>query len=89
MLHGREAAEARRQTARETFAGGAGEDLPTLAVGDGMTVVAGADRARLSPSNKEAQAQDRRRRGAARRYGERSAGGDRGQLSLGKKSTVC
>src|SRR6478735_1772091 len=39
MLHGREAALAAKDTARETFAeGGAGEDLPTLQLSDGMTI---------------------------------------------------
>src|SRR3954447_795691 len=39
MLHGREAAEAAARTAAETFgSGGAGEDLPTLSVGEGMNI---------------------------------------------------
>src|SRR5690349_9915000 len=37
LLHGREASTAAEQTARDTFeAGGTGEDLPTLSLGDGM-----------------------------------------------------
>src|SRR5215213_4134006 len=35
MLHGREAAQAAADTARETFEGGAGEDLPTVTVPSG------------------------------------------------------
>ncbi len=39
MLHGREAAEAAARTAADTFgAGGLGEDLPTLSIGDGMNI---------------------------------------------------
>src|SRR5438309_1215942 len=38
MLHGREAALTAQQTASETFGGGAGEDLPTLSVGEGMNI---------------------------------------------------
>jgi tyrosyl-tRNA synthetase len=38
MLHGRDAALTAEQTASETFGGGAGEDLPTLSLGDGMSI---------------------------------------------------
>src|SRR4051795_9411818 len=39
MLHGRMAAEAAAETAQTTFAeGGAGEDLPTLSVGQGINI---------------------------------------------------
>ena len=38
LLHGRDAATNAKETAKSTFAGGSGGDLPTLAVGDGMTV---------------------------------------------------
>ena len=46
MLHGREAARCRGSTPRTTTfdGGGAGEDLPTLSLGDGMTIRACADR---------------------------------------------
>ena len=55
-LHGREAAEAAAATARETFEqGGAGGDLPTLSVGDGMTVVQALTQLGFTPSNKEAR----------------------------------
>ncbi|MEO7277575.1 MAG: tyrosine--tRNA ligase, partial [Sphingomicrobium sp.] len=40
LLHGREAAAAAQRTASETFTGGgAGEDLPTLSAGDGISVL--------------------------------------------------
>jgi len=40
MLHGREAALAAEATARETFAGGgAGESLPTLNIGEGVSIL--------------------------------------------------
>ena len=56
MLHGREAAEAATQTARTTFAeGGAGEDLPTLSVGDGMNIAHALTALGFTPSNKEAK----------------------------------
>ena len=56
MLHGREAAEAAARTAAETFsAGGAGEDLPTLSLGDGMTVTHALTALGFTPSNKEAR----------------------------------
>ena len=38
LLHGRDAALNAKATAKSTFAGGAGDDLPTLSVADGMTV---------------------------------------------------
>jgi tyrosyl-tRNA synthetase len=56
MLHGREAAEAAEETARTTFAeGGAGEDLPTLSVGDGMNIAHALTALGFTPSNKEAK----------------------------------
>ncbi len=56
LLHGREAALAAEQTARETFAkGGAGEDLPTLSVGEGMSVAHALTALGFTPSNKEAK----------------------------------
>jgi tyrosyl-tRNA synthetase len=56
MLHGREAALAAEQTARETFAGGGiGEDLPTLSVGDGMNVAHALTALGFTSSNKEAK----------------------------------
>ncbi|HKX92785.1 MAG TPA: tyrosine--tRNA ligase [Sphingomicrobium sp.] len=56
MLHGRAAAEAAAETARTTFAeGGAGEDLPTLSVGDGMNIAHALTALGFTPSNKEAK----------------------------------
>ncbi|HEX8841619.1 MAG TPA: tyrosine--tRNA ligase [Sphingomicrobium sp.] len=56
MLHGMDAATAAEHTARETFEkGGAGEDLPTLSVGDGMNIAHALTALRFTPSNKEAK----------------------------------
>jgi tyrosyl-tRNA synthetase len=56
MLHGREAADAAAATARETFAGGgAGEDLPTLSVGEGMNIAHALTALGFTASNKEAK----------------------------------
>ena len=56
MLHGRAAAEAAARTAAETFgAGGAGEELPTLSVGDGMNIAHALTALGFTPSNKEAK----------------------------------
>ncbi|HEX8842626.1 MAG TPA: tyrosine--tRNA ligase, partial [Sphingomicrobium sp.] len=47
---------AAEHTARETFEkGGAGEDLPTLSVGDGMNIAHALTALRFTPSNKEAK----------------------------------
>ena len=56
MLHGREAAQAAARTARETFeAGGAGGDLPTLSVGEGVNIAHALTQLGFTPSNKEAK----------------------------------
>jgi tyrosyl-tRNA synthetase len=56
MLHGREAAVAAQQTAEETFAGGgAGESLPTLQLGDGMTIAQALTAIGFTASNGEAK----------------------------------
>ena len=56
MLHGREAAEAAARTARETFeARGAGDDLPTLSVGEGVNIAHALTQLGFTPSNKEAK----------------------------------
>jgi tyrosyl-tRNA synthetase len=56
MLHGREAAEAAARTAAETFgAGGLGEDLPTLSLGEGMNIAHALTALGFTPSNKEAK----------------------------------
>jgi tyrosyl-tRNA synthetase len=56
MLHGRAAAEAAADTAKTTFTeGGLGEDLPTLSLGQGMTVTHALTALGFTPSNKEAK----------------------------------
>ena len=56
LLHGREAAEAARKTASETFAGGgAGEDLPTLNSGTSIGVLAALTGLGFCASNGEAK----------------------------------
>ena len=56
LLHGREAAEAASRTAADTFgAGGTGEDLPTLSLGDGMNITHALTALGFTPSNKEAK----------------------------------
>jgi tyrosyl-tRNA synthetase len=56
MLHGRAAAETAAETALTTFAeGGAGEDLPTLSVGDGINITHALTALGFTPSNKEAK----------------------------------
>jgi len=55
MLHGREAALAAKDTARETFEGGSGEDLPTLSIGEGMNIAHALTALGFTPSNKEAK----------------------------------
>jgi tyrosyl-tRNA synthetase len=56
LLHGREAATAAKETAKATFEqGGTGEDLPTLSIGDGMTVVQALTGLGFAGSNKEAR----------------------------------
>jgi tyrosyl-tRNA synthetase len=56
MLHGREAAEASAATARETFeSGGAGADLPTLATGGTISLLAALTGLGFCASNGEAK----------------------------------
>jgi tyrosyl-tRNA synthetase len=56
MLHGRDAALAAQETARETFEGsGIGEDLPMLSLGDGMNIAHALTAIGFTPSNKEAK----------------------------------
>lgn len=56
MLHGRDAALAAERTARDTFEGkGAGEDLPTLSLGEGMNIAHALTALGFTPSNKEAK----------------------------------
>jgi tyrosyl-tRNA synthetase len=56
MLHGREAAAAAERTAAETFAGGgAGADLPTLATGGSISILAALAGLGFCASNGEAK----------------------------------
>jgi tyrosyl-tRNA synthetase len=56
MLHGREAADAASSTAQETFeGGGAGENLPTLSLGGGMSVAQALTALGFTASNGEAK----------------------------------
>ena len=56
LLHGRDAAEAAARTAAETFgAGGVGEDLPRLSLGEGMNITHALTALGFTPSNKEAK----------------------------------
>lgn len=55
LLHGRDAALDAKETAKATFAGGAGEDLPKLAVTDGMTIVQALTAIGFTASNGEAK----------------------------------
>jgi tyrosyl-tRNA synthetase len=56
LLHGREEAEKAARTARTTFAeGGAGADLPTLNVGDGVSILAALTGLGFCASNGEAK----------------------------------
>ncbi len=92
MLHGRGTALAAEQTARETFVGGgAGQDLPTLSVGEGMNIAHALTALGFTPSNKEAK---RKIAEGAVRLDDVTvndpgltliAGGEPLKLSLGKK----
>jgi tyrosyl-tRNA synthetase len=56
MLHGREAALAAEETARETFVGGgAGENLPTMNIGNGVSILAALTGLGFCASNGEAK----------------------------------
>jgi tyrosyl-tRNA synthetase len=56
MLHGRETAEIASATARETFeGGGAGENLPTLSIGEGTSILAALTGLGFCSSNGEAK----------------------------------
>jgi len=55
MVRGEDAAAKAEATARETFAGGAGDDLPVLAVGDGLSLPAALTAIGFTASNKEAK----------------------------------
>ncbi len=87
MLHGREAAASAEASARDTFAGGAGGDLPTFRLDSGMTIVAALTGLGFASSNGEA----RRKigEGAVRFEGavvtDPALVASAGRLSLGKK----
>jgi tyrosyl-tRNA synthetase len=55
MLHGRQAATGAMETARTTFAGGSGDELPTLSVGGGMTIAQALTGLGFTASNGEAK----------------------------------
>jgi tyrosyl-tRNA synthetase len=87
MLHGREAATNAKETAKSTFEGGSGEDLPTLAVGDGMTIAQALTGLGFTASNGEAKRKIAE--GAVRLNGELvidpAMAAAEGKLSMGKK----
>jgi len=88
MLHGRAAALAAEATARETFAGGgAGESLPTLSLGDGMSIAHALTAIGFTASNGEAKRKIAE--GAVRLndevVGDPTMVATEGKLSLGKK----
>ena len=87
MLHGEDAARAAQETAKATFEGGSGVDLPTLAVSDGMTVAHALTELGFTPSNKEAKRKIAE--GAVRLndtvVGDPAMAASPGKLSLGKK----
>ena len=55
LLHGRDAATNAKETAKSTFEGGSGEDLPTLSVGDGISILAALTGLGFCASNGEAK----------------------------------
>ena len=87
LVRGREAADKAAATAAETFAGGAGEDLPTLTIGDGMSVMAALTALGFTKSNGEAKRKIAE--GAVRLDGvaisDPAMPANAGRLSLGKK----
>ena len=92
MLHGREASAAAADTARATFEqGGSGDDLPTLSVGEGVSLAHALTQLGFTPSNKEARRKIAE--GAVRLNDEAvsdaalvvEVGGEPVKLSLGKK----
>ena len=55
LVRGDDAAAAAEATARDTFAGGAGDDLPVINVGEGMALPAALTALGFTASNKEAK----------------------------------
>jgi tyrosyl-tRNA synthetase len=87
MLHGRDAALAAKDTAKSTFAGGTGEDLPTLTVEEGMTIAQALTAIGFTASNGEAKrkiAEGAVRLDAAV-VNDPAMAATAGKLSLGKK----
>jgi tyrosyl-tRNA synthetase len=87
MLHGEEAARAAADTAKTTFEGGAGGDLPTLHIADGLTVAQALTQLGFTASNGEAK---RKVAEGAVRLGDvvvsdPAMAATAGKLSLGKK----
>ena len=87
MLHGRDAALNAKETAKSTFAGGSGEDLPTLAVTDEMTIAQALTAIGFTASNGEAKRKIAE--GAVRLddavVSDAAMAAAPGKLSLGKK----
>jgi tyrosyl-tRNA synthetase len=87
MLHGEDAARAAQETAKATFEGGSGGDLPTLSLGAGMTVAQALTQLGFTASNGEAKRKVAE--GAVRLNDEVVAdpgiAASAGKLSLGKK----
>ena len=87
MLHGEDAARKAADTAKTTFEGGAGDNLPTLAVGAGMTVAQALTGLGFTASNGEAKRKVTE--GAVRLNDEVVSDAGQivteGKLSLGKK----
>jgi tyrosyl-tRNA synthetase len=87
MLHGRDAALNAKETAKSTFAGGAGEDLPTLSVEEGMTIAQALTAIGFTASNGEAKRKIAE--GAVRLddavVSDAAMAAAPGKLSLGKK----
>ena len=87
MLHGREAALNAKETAKSTFAGGSGEDLPTLELSEGMTITQALTAIGFTASNGEAKRKIAE--GAVRiddaLVSDPAQSATPGKLSLGKK----
>jgi tyrosyl-tRNA synthetase len=87
MLHGEEAARLAGDTAATTFGGGAGEDLPTIALSEGMTIAQALTQLGFTASNGEAKRKVGE--GAVRLNDEPvsdpAMAASPGKLSLGKK----
>jgi tyrosyl-tRNA synthetase len=87
LVRGADAARTAESTAAETFAGGAGEDLPTLSLGDGLSFAAALTALGFTASNGEAKRKIAE--GAVKLDGapvnDAAAPARQGRISLGKK----